>query len=126
MENQGTPNQENINQQFNQQFGQQLPQQLPNSTAVLVLGIISIVGCFCYGIVGLVLGIIAVVLAGKAKKLYDQNPTMYSEASFKNMKAGRVCAIVGLCLSAAYLIFFIVYIAIIGSVLSGLPWGMMK
>lgn len=127
MENQNNPNQENINQQFNQQFGQSSgQQQLPNSTAVLVLGIISIVGCFCYGVVGVVLGIIAIVLAGKAKKLYDQNPTMYSEASFKNMKAGRICAIVGLCLSAAYLVFFIVYIAIIGSVLSGLPWGMMQ
>lgn len=123
MENQGTPNQENVNQQFNQQFGQQFgQQQLPNSTAVLVLGIISIVGCFCYGIVGLILGIIALVLAGKAKKLYDQNPGMYSEASFKNMKAGKVCGIIGLCLSAAYVVFFIVYIAIIGTVISGMPW----
>ncbi len=119
MENQGTPNQDAVNQQFNQQFGQQ---QLPNSTAVLVLGIISIVGCFCYGIIGLILGIIALVLSGKAKKLYEANPGMYTEASFKNMKAGRVCAIIGLCLSACYLIFFIVYIAIIGTVISGMPW----
>lgn len=121
MENQGTPNQETVNQQFNQQFGQQM---LPNSTAVLVLGIISIVGCFCYGIVGLILGIIALVLSGKAKKLYEANPTMYTEASYKNMKAGRICGIIGLCLSACYVIFFIIYIAIIGSVLSGLPWDM--
>ena len=49
MENQGqgTPNPEQVNQQFNQQFSQSFGQpQLPNSTAVLVLGIISIVGCF--------------------------------------------------------------------------------
>ena len=38
---------------------------LPNATAVLVLGIIAIVGCFCDGIPGLVCGIIALVLAGK-------------------------------------------------------------
>ena len=119
MENQTTPNQENVNQQFNQQFGQQM---LPNSTAVLVLGIISIVGCFCYGIIGLILGIIALVISGKAKKLYNENPSMYTESSFKNMKAGRVCAIVGLSLSACYLIFFIIYIAIIGTVISGMPW----
>lgn len=125
MENQGTPNQENVNQQFNQQFGQQMGQQLPNATGVLVLGIISIVGCFCYGIVGIICGIIAIVLAGKAKKLYDANPSMYTEASFKNMKAGRVCAIVGLCLSCAYIIFLIVYIVIIGTMVSGMPWGMM-
>ncbi len=121
MENQGTPNQENVNQQFNQQFGQQ---QLPNATAVLVLGIISIVGCFCYGIIGLILGIIALVMSGKAKKMYADNPGLYTESSYKNMKAGRVCAIVGLCLSACYLIFFIIYIAIIGTVISGMPWNM--
>lgn len=127
MENQGAPNQENVNQQFNQQFGQPAgQQQLPNATAVLVLGIISIVGCFCYGIIGIILGIIAVVLAGKATKMYNENPGMYSESSFKNMKAGKVCAIVGLCLSAAYLVFLIIYIVILGTVMSGMPWEMMR
>ena len=29
---------------------------LPNATAVLVLGILSLVFCWCYGFVGLVLG----------------------------------------------------------------------
>lgn len=31
---------------------------LPNATAVLVLGILSLVFCWCYGFVGLVLGIL--------------------------------------------------------------------
>jgi hypothetical protein len=124
MENQGPPpNQGNVNQQFGQQFGQQI---LPNSTAVLVLGIISIVGCFCYGLVGLILGIIALVLAGKAGALYQQNPGMYSEASFKNMKAGKVCAIVGLSLSAACLLFMIIYLCILGTAISMMPWDMVK
>jgi len=124
MENQGTPNQDNINQQFNQQFGQMGgQQQLPNSTGVLVLGIISIVGCFCYGIVGIICGIIAIVMAGKAKKLYEANSSLYTESSFKNMKAGRICGIIGLCLSVAYILFLIIYIAIIGAAISGMPWG---
>ncbi len=38
---------------------------LPNSTAVLVLGILSIVGCIFYGIPGIICGIIAIVLHGK-------------------------------------------------------------
>jgi hypothetical protein len=127
MENQGTPNQENVNQQFNQQFGKQFGQQpLPNSTAVLVLGIISIVGCFCYGIVGIVTGIIALVLAGKDNVLLAQNPGLYSEASVKNMKAGRVCGIIGLSLSAVYIICIIIYIVFVGAVFSALPWEMMK
>ena len=121
-QNQGPSNPQQVNQQFTQQFGQT---PLPNATAVLVLGIISIVGCFCYGIIGLILGIIAIVLAGKAAKLYQANPEMYSESSFKNMKAGKICAIIGLCLSAVYFIIIIIYIAILGTVLTAMPWNMM-
>jgi M penetrans paralogue family 26 len=88
---------------------------LPNSTAVLVLGIISIAGCFCYGIVGLVCGIIAVVLANKDLKSYRLNPESYTAGSYSNLKAGRVCAIVGLSLSAVYLIVVIIYISVIGT-----------
>ncbi len=125
MENQGTQNPQNANPQFQQPFGQPFgQQQLPNATAVLVLGIISIVGCFCYGIIGLVLGIIAIVLSSKADKMYLANPAIYSEASYKNMKAGRICAIVGTCLSALYFVIIIIYIAFIGTLLSGMPWEM--
>ena len=51
--------------------GSGMLQQLPNSTAVLVLGIISIPTCFCYGIVGMICGIIALVMNGRATKLYN-------------------------------------------------------
>lgn len=107
------------NQQINTQ------QNLPNSTGVLVLGILSIVFCFCYGLVGIVLGIIAIILGNKANKLYNDNPTMYSESSFKNMKAGKVCGIIGLCLSSLYLIIIIIYVSIVGAALTALPWAEM-
>ncbi len=124
MENQGTANQGQQNQQFNQQFTQAFgQQQLPNSTAVLVLGILSIVGCFCYGIIGLILGIIALVLAGKANTLYEQNPSLYTEASLKNLKSGKVCAIVGTCISGLCFVIMIIYIIFIGTVLTAMPWG---
>ncbi|MCX6297236.1 MAG: CCC motif membrane protein [Bacteroidetes bacterium] len=128
MENQETPNLEKVNQQFNQQFGQQIGQkQLPNATAVLVLGIISIVGCFCYGIIGLILGIIAVILAVKDNNLYNLNPTLYTVASYKNLKAGRVCAIIGLSLSALYVIFWIIFFVIVGSAALGSnPFNMIR
>jgi len=90
-------------------------QQLPNATAVLVLGIISIATCFCYGIIGIATSIIALVLSGKARKLYNENSSLYTESSFNNMKAGRVCAIIGLALSALYLIVIIIYFALIGA-----------
>ena len=91
-----------------------MQQPLPNATAVLVLGILSIVLCCCYGIVGLILGVIALVLAGKAKALYNSNPDAYTLASFKNLNAGRVCAIIGIALSSVYLLFCIWIIATVG------------
>ena len=91
------------------------PQNLPNSVGVLVLGILSIVFCFCYGVIGITLGIIAIVLANKANKLYLSSPDLYSESSYKNMRAGRICAIVGLSLSSLYIVLIIIYIAIVGA-----------
>lgn len=82
----------------------QFQQPLPNATAVLVLGIISIVGCIFYGVPGLICGIIAIVKHKKDKIIYQSNPAMY-ESSFKNSKAGNVCAIIGVSLSAIYFIF---------------------
>lgn len=111
---------QSFNQPINNQFGQT---PIPNATGVLVLGILSIVFCFCYGIIGLILGIVAIVLAGKAAALYKANPEGYTLSSFNNLKAGRICAIIGTCLSALYLIFIIIYVAIIGAALTAMPWG---
>ncbi|MCA6363542.1 MAG: hypothetical protein IM638_10930 [Bacteroidetes bacterium] len=82
--------------------------QLPNSTGVLVLGICSIVGCFCYGIPGLICGVIALILAVGARKVYEQSPDAYTVSSFKNLNAGRVCAIIGTIISAIGTIFLII------------------
>ncbi len=103
-----------------------MQEPLPNSTAVLVMGIISIALCWCYGIVGITLGIISIVLGNKAKKLYRQSPEKYTLSSYKNLQAGYICAIIGLCLSALYLIFIIIYILVIGAAISTafstFPW----
>lgn len=85
-------------------------QALPNATAVLVLGIISIVGCFLYGVPGIVCGIIAIALHKKDKMLYESNPDAY-EVSYKNSKAGLVCGIIGLSLSVAYLLILVLALA---------------
>lgn len=99
---------------------------LPNSTGVLVMGIVSIATCWCYGIPGITLGIISLVLSGKARRLYKENPSLYTVGSYKNMKAGSICAIIGLSLSALYFIFIILYLLILGVALSSafstMPW----
>lgn len=112
-----SPNENQINQQFNQQFGSGQGGQMPapNSTAVLVLGILSIVTCWLYGVPGLILSIIAMVMSGNAKKAVDANPTGYTQSSLNNLKAGRVCAIIGLSLSALYLLFVIIMLAFVGA-----------
>jgi M penetrans paralogue family 26 len=101
-------------------------QQLPNATAVLVLGILSIVMCFCYGLFGVALGIIALILSGKAKALYIANPDTYTVSSYKNMNAGRVCGLIGTILSSIVLAFWVIYFIVIGAALgtlfTQLPW----
>lgn len=89
------------------------PQKLPNATAVLVLGILSIVTCCCYGVLGLILGIVALVLAKKDTKLYIENPGLYT--NYSNISTGKILAIIGISLSALYLIVNIYFYATIGA-----------
>lgn len=81
------------NQQYSPPPGQMA---LPNASAVMVLGILSIIGCFCYGFLGIVFAIIALVLYNKDKALYSANPGAYSPQSLSNLNTGRVCALIGL------------------------------
>ncbi len=85
---------------------------LPNATAVLVLGILSIITCCCYGIIGLILGIIAIILAKKDLALYKENPDLY--VNFSNLKTGRILAIIGVVLSAIYIVYMIVILTTVG------------
>lgn len=95
-------------------FGYGMQQALPNATIVLILGILSIVTCCCYGVIGLILGIVALVLSKKDRALYAANVAYYTEGSFKNLNAGRVCAIIGLILNILYLLLCIALIAMFG------------
>jgi membrane protein required for beta-lactamase induction len=119
-QNQGTPYQEPINQPNNQQLWQQ---QLPNSSTVLVLGIISILTSLWFGFIGLILGIIALVMASGANKMYLSNPAIYTQSSYINLKAGKICAIIGTCLSAVYLLFIIMFISFIATFFANMPWN---
>jgi hypothetical protein len=81
--------------------GFQPPQRpLPNATTVLVLGILSIVLCF-------ICGIIALSMAAGDKRLYDENPELYTSSSYELMRAGRICSIISLCILGAGLLFFL-------------------
>lgn len=102
--------------------GHQAP--LPNSTLVLIFGILSIVLCWCMGLVGVILGIIALVLANKDIALYRTKPESYTESSYNNLKTGKIIAIIGLILSGLYLVFLFIYVVILGAAASLYPWEM--
>ena len=105
-----------LNSQSEQQYQQQQFQQqvaLPNASAVLILGIISIIACCCYG-GGLILGVIALVLASKDMNRYAMNPSMYTIGSYNNVKNGRICAIIAVVFSVLYIILMVVMIATFG------------
>ena len=91
---------------------------LPNSNTVLVLGILSIISCFCIGIIGVILSLIAIYLYKKPAELYELAPELYTKASFKNLKAGRITAIIGLVFSTISLIFSIIYYLLFGGFVS--------
>ncbi len=87
-------------------------QTLPNSTLILVFGILSILGCCCYGILGLIFAIVAIIMAKKATAVYNENPELYS--GFQNVKTGKILAIIGLILSIIYLVYVIFIFATVG------------
>jgi membrane glycosyltransferase len=96
--------------------GQQVSQQtISNSAGVLVLGIISIAGCWLWGLPALVCGIIALVMYKKVKATYLTNTAKY-ERSYKNAQAGMICAIIGVCLSALMTIYMIFILLVFASI----------
>ncbi|MCL1821463.1 MAG: hypothetical protein FWG22_01430 [Prolixibacteraceae bacterium] len=78
--------------------------ELPGATSSLVLGILSISMCYCWGTIGLVLSIIGLSSGVKAISAYTANPGVYTEGSFKNANSGKVCSIIGLILSVLSLL----------------------
>ena len=109
------------NQEFSNQ-GFQKP--LPDASVVLVLGIISIVLCWCHGIIGLIIAIIALVLANKDLALYNHNPEMFTPSSYSNLKSGRTIAIIGLVLAGVFLFFMIIALLFLGLNFAMFPWEM--
>lgn len=88
-------------------------EHLPNATATLVLGILSIVICF-------ICGIVALIISNKDMALYKANPGQYSATSYNNLKAGRICSIVGIALQVLGLILYIIFVFFIISMTRGL------
>ena len=90
-------------------------QKLPHSQSSLILGILSIVtACCCNGLPGIILGIIGMNEAKKAKRVHDENPELY--VGLNNANTGRVTSIIGLALGIILLIVSIIWIIQLGGI----------
>lgn len=87
-------------------------QNLPNATVSLVLGILSVLTCICYGVIGLPLGIVAFVLGNKAVKVFNENPEEYKSSG--NANAGKILGIVGIILNLLFLLTIVWAVSKIG------------
>lgn len=104
------------NQEFNPYQNQQndnfvIQQNLPNSTPVLIMGILAILGC-CFWGSGLIFGIIGLVLTKKDMALYNANPNQYK--GIGSLNTGKILCIIGIVLSLISLIFIVYIYAILG------------
>lgn len=99
-------NTENFNSFENQQ------EKLPNATPTLILGIVSILLCWCYGIVSLVLGIVGLVISKKDVAMYRENPGKYT--NYSNLNIGRILCIIGIVLGLIMVFIYIWFIAYFG------------
>ena len=75
------------------------------AVASLVLGILSIVTCCFWGIPSVIVGPLAIVFAGIAKRNYIEGKC--SANSLGLATAGRICGIIGLSISIAFIAFII-------------------
>lgn len=67
-----------------------------NTTAVYILSVVGFLCCCAYGL-GTVAAIVAIVIASKELKKYDENPEIYSNG--KAMKTAKTVAIISLVIS---------------------------
>ena len=109
MEDPLTPNQE-VNTSQNDSTFQQI--DIPNFNTIYWLGICSLIGLFCCGCANIICAIIALIMASQATKMYNENPEKFTETSFKKIKTGKTCSIIGIILGVLFtIIYFILNLA---------------
>ena len=87
-------------------------QKLPNSQGALILGIASILSTFCCCFIpgpGIILGLIGMNSAKKAKAIHDENPETYT--GINNANTGNLTSKIGLIIGIIILIWFVYRIA---------------
>ncbi len=105
---------DDLSQRDSEIFSNHRTENLPNATSVLVLGIASILTCICYGLPGIICGVIALILARRDNLAYKANPTRYNPGSLSNVNGGKICAIIGLVFSVLFFLCILLIIVLFG------------
>jgi hypothetical protein len=95
-------------QNYAQPGFQPMQQDLKGAGGILAMGILSIIFA---GLIGLILAIITLSQSGRAISEYKMNPAAYTASSYSKVKAGRTCAIIGLCLLGLVILILLFAVA---------------
>lgn len=83
-------------------------QKLPNEQTVMILGILSFLGCCCTnGILGVILSGIGLYLANQSEKLLIANPDVYQAGSLNTWKMVNIVSLVISLIFVVYLIYLV-------------------
>ena len=82
-------------------------QIVPGALSSMFWGISSILGLYMFGWVASIVGFSK---RSKALKLYNENPSVYSEKSLSILKTAKTCSLIGLFVSIFSTLLLILYI----------------
>ena len=89
-------------------------QKLPNATSSLIFGIVSIVtACCCFGLPGIIFGIIGLNQSKQAIALNNEDPALYDGVG--NANTGKITSIIGIVLGALAILQILFSIFISGT-----------
>ena len=81
-------------------------EKLPYAQSALILGISSIItACCCWGVIGIILGIIGLNNANKAIRIHEEDPNAFNGVN--NAQTGRTTAIIGIVIGVLLMIWHI-------------------
>lgn len=89
-------------------YASQAPILHPDAKSINTLGILGLVFCILFGLVGLICGIICLAKAPKALRDISNNPGKYTDESLSKIKGGKTCAIIGLSIQGFALLIVVI------------------
>lgn len=88
---------------------------VPDALAAMILGIVSIVTLYLGGWIAAIIGFSK---RTKALNMYNENPSLYSEKSLNILRTAKTLNTIGLIVSLATTLFFILYIVVLIAILA--------